>query len=182
MSTILEALKKAERERRLGQAPTRSSLLYQTPSRRRFRLGLIVSAIILLNAAVLAYGILFWHSPEPVGQPMPSELHDAPTASPDNHSSSTPEAPKVLIAEQPLNVSEPLSFRQLPQNLREQLSPLNLDLHVYGDAPERRFVLINSRRYQTGDWLYEGPLLEAITAEGVVLSFQGQRFRLSAQP
>ena len=183
MSTILDALKKAERERRLGHTPTRSSLMYQTPNRRRPRVGLIVLALIALNSTILAYGLWFWQSPQSsFTATTESQITPEPSARLNAVSAMTPEAPRVLIAEQPLNVGEPLPFKQLPQTLREQLNPLNLDLHVYGDAPERRFVLINSRRYQTGDWLFEGPLLEAITPEGVVLSFSGQRFSLSAQP
>jgi hypothetical protein len=38
--------------------------------------------------------------------------------------------------------------------------------------------MINSKRYQEGDRLSEGPLLEAITSTGVVLRYQGQRFLL----
>ncbi|MEZ5591552.1 MAG: general secretion pathway protein GspB [Gammaproteobacteria bacterium] len=201
MSYILDALKKAERERELGQIPNRRSLLYEMPSRRRWRLGMIMLTVLLLNAGLLTYGIMVWRQPEPVPvaiKPMaPATRPDlaqnlteaapavvpvtALTVTPEPVPALEPEAARVVVAEQPLTVGEPQPYRRLAQPLRDQLGPLNLDLHVYGDSPERRFVLINSRRYQTGDWLHEGPLLEAITADGVILSFQGQRFSLSAQ-
>jgi general secretion pathway protein B len=59
--------------------------------------------------------------------------------------------------------------------------PLNLDLHVYSGAPAGRFVIINGRKYREGAALTEGPSVETITAEGVILSSQGRRFMLSSQ-
>jgi len=56
---------------------------------------------------------------------------------------------------------------------------LNLDLHVYSEAPAGRFVIINSRKYKEGGQLSEGPVVESITAEGVILSSRGRRFTLS---
>lgn len=59
--------------------------------------------------------------------------------------------------------------------------PLNLDLHVYSDTPTGRFVIINGRKYREGAQLTEGPSVETITAEGVILSSQGRHFMLSSQ-
>jgi len=56
---------------------------------------------------------------------------------------------------------------------------LNLDLHVYSDAPAGRFVVINSRKYKEGAQTAEGPTVETITTDGVILSNQGRRFTLS---
>lgn len=56
---------------------------------------------------------------------------------------------------------------------------LNLDLHVYSDAPASRFVVINTRKYKEGGQLSEGPRVEAITRDGVILSNQGRRFTLT---
>jgi general secretion pathway protein B len=55
---------------------------------------------------------------------------------------------------------------------------LNLDLHVYSAQPAGRFVVINARKYREGAQLTEGPTIELITSNGVVLSSQGQRFTL----
>lgn len=56
---------------------------------------------------------------------------------------------------------------------------LNLDLHVYSNQPASRFVVINTRKYKEGAQLNEGPMLESITVDGVVLLSQGRRFTLS---
>jgi general secretion pathway protein B len=55
---------------------------------------------------------------------------------------------------------------------------LRLELHVYSDRPEQRFVFINSRKYREGEVLQEGPSVEQIRADGVVLSQHGRRFLL----
>jgi len=71
---------------------------------------------------------------------------------------------------------------QIPTHLFQQLSGnLRLDVHVFSDQPQKSFVLINMRKYRQGEKLQEGPQLDEITAEGVILSFSGQRFRLQAQ-
>jgi general secretion pathway protein B len=56
---------------------------------------------------------------------------------------------------------------------------LNLDLHVYSDKPASRFVVINSRKYKEGGQLTEGPTVDSITKDGVILVNQGRRFTLS---
>ena len=56
---------------------------------------------------------------------------------------------------------------------------LNLDLHVYSERAAGRFVVINSRKYKEGSQLTEGPTVESITADGVILASQGRRFTLS---
>ncbi len=61
------------------------------------------------------------------------------------------------------------------------LEPLHLDIHVYSDKPAERFVFINKAKYREGETLKEGPLLDAITAEGVVLSHQGNDFILTRE-
>ncbi len=56
---------------------------------------------------------------------------------------------------------------------------LNLDLHVYSDKVASRFVVISSRKYKEGAQLTEGPAVESITKDGVILAYQGRRFTLS---
>jgi general secretion pathway protein B len=81
-------------------------------------------------------------------------------------------------------IEEPLLpvWPQIPNHLFTQLKGgLNLDVHVYSEHPEERFVLINLKKYLEGERLQEGPQVDAITPEGVVLSFKGQKFQVHAQ-
>jgi general secretion pathway protein B len=65
--------------------------------------------------------------------------------------------------------------------IRGELSvpPMHLDIHVHSAAAAERFVFINMRRYNEGDSTQEGPRIERITHDGVVMEYQGQRFFLS---
>jgi len=66
----------------------------------------------------------------------------------------------------------------LPLAFQQSLPPLHLDVHGYAQNPAERFVVINMQRYQTGESLKEGPKIIAITPQGVVLDYNGQRFLL----
>lgn len=57
--------------------------------------------------------------------------------------------------------------------------PLHLDIHVFSAAPAERFVFINTRRYTEGAQMSEGPRVEEIREDGVVLSVEGRRFLLT---
>jgi general secretion pathway protein B len=61
------------------------------------------------------------------------------------------------------------------------LSGLHLDVHVYATNPADRFVYINMHKYREGSTLQEGPTLERIRRDGVILNFNGLRFVLPRQ-
>jgi general secretion pathway protein B len=64
----------------------------------------------------------------------------------------------------------------------QTMPDLHLDVHVYATRPADRFVYINMRKYHEGSTLQEGPTLERIRRDGVVLNYQGLRFILPRQP
>ena len=235
MSYILEALRKAERERTLGKVPNLGST-HITPSlspRRRW--PWLLALVALVNGIALAAfyfsslqdrAALSWqtlnarHSPIPPPTPTTypsaaiepaSRVVDRTTSSAvgmldfdtssettvaqeefvylesaetaripdrrlDTAHSSQSASPVETAAEQ--ESWPPPALRSLPMVFRSSLPPINVDVHVYSDDPDKRFVLINSRHYREGDQLVEGPLLETIGPQGTVLHFQGQRFTI----
>ena len=56
---------------------------------------------------------------------------------------------------------------------------MHLDIHVYSGDPAQRFVFINMQRYNEGEATAEGPSVERIVPDGVVMSHRGQRFLLT---
>ncbi|MEA3197476.1 MAG: ral secretion pathway protein [Gammaproteobacteria bacterium] len=64
----------------------------------------------------------------------------------------------------------------------QALPELHLDVHVYATRPAERFVYVNMRKYHEGSTLQEGPTVERIRRDGVVLNYQGLRFILPRQP
>lgn len=77
-----------------------------------------------------------------------------------------------------------VASRDLPtlSDLRSQgllsIPDLHMDIHVYGDTEADRFVFINMRKYTKNDTLREGPVVEEILNDGVILSERGLRFFL----
>jgi general secretion pathway protein B len=61
------------------------------------------------------------------------------------------------------------------------LPDLHLDIHVHSTVPSERFVFVNMRKYVEGQTLAEGPTIERITRDGVILNQQGLRFLLPRQ-
>lgn len=63
----------------------------------------------------------------------------------------------------------------------QALPELHLDVHVYATRPAERFVYVNMRKYHEGATLQEGPTIERIRRDGVILRYQGLRFLLPRQ-
>lgn len=61
------------------------------------------------------------------------------------------------------------------------LPELHLDIHVHSQKPAERFVFVNMRKYLEGETLKEGPNVERITPDGVILNQRGLRFLLPRQ-
>jgi general secretion pathway protein B len=74
------------------------------------------------------------------------------------------------------------SISEISLNGAQALPELHLDVHVYATRPAERFVYINMRKYHEGAALQEGPTVERIRRDGVVLNYQGLRFILPRQP
>jgi len=58
---------------------------------------------------------------------------------------------------------------------------LKLDIHVFSANPAERFVFVNMRKYLEGQTLQEGPTVEKITTDGVILNQRGLRYTLPRQ-
>jgi general secretion pathway protein B len=119
----------------------------------------------------------------PAAQAMPAEPMPGPPAS------DAPEAPDpTLLPEAPYAPPEGGGVRYeappvpsvdtLPPQATAGLAELAVDLHIYSDDPARRAVFINGRRYTEGMVLAEGPTVEEINRDGVVINHRGQRFLL----
>jgi len=68
------------------------------------------------------------------------------------------------------------TIHELRADGRVTLPELHVDIHVYSEVPEDRFVFINMNKHNEGSRLIEGPLVEEITTDGVVLSQNGTLF------
>lgn len=95
---------------------------------------------------------------------------EAPSAAPE----ATPLVEPAPVPEKP---ALPL-LADMPYEFQQRVPPLTVNVHAYYPEPEARFAYINMRKYGEGVRMDDGVTIEAITPEGLVLEFGGQRFRL----
>lgn len=227
MSYILDALKKSQRQRELGQVPTLGTEHGSAPATRRGVAPWLMASVVTTLAALLAgLFVAFGLQPAPLTAPPADTIQSAvpvPAAEPATAAAAAPapdtrddgsadlEARIALLEERLLHATQPVAsspaeeaaavalspdspaaggsqapsrsasvplLAELPPELQRALPPLRLSVHVYTEAPEERFVFINSRRYRQGERTHEGAVVEEITPAGVILNHAGQRLRL----
>lgn len=231
MSYILDALRKAEQQRRLGDVPGLDEAQATTEDGRQRRLW---GWLALGGLNLLLIALLLWPDAEKPLQEvaaggdsraaLPQQARAKPgqaatqSPAPEQRHSTSPVAPERAAAvsgERPLRAipppprpakkstvpaSAPVSpepeqtaaaarapadiptWPQVSSATLSQLSgSLRLDVHVYAERPEERFVLINLQKYREGEQLQEGPRLDEVTPDGAILSFNGERFRIKAK-
>jgi len=89
--------------------------------------------------------------------------------------------PGITTTRTPRPKSDVPTYTEVMLNGSVNLPPLRLDMHVYSDTVDERFVFVNMSKYREGDSLSEGPRITEITPTGVILNDQGTRFLLMRQ-
>jgi general secretion pathway protein B len=198
MSFILDALKKSEVER---QRQTTPGLIETAVAPRRSRIAvwlIVLGGLLAINFAVLLF-VLIRGSATPAVPPIRAAQHAAAAPVVKDHFSPMDApvyAPEVPVAPNGAAVPKPVPApHAAPENDKPEnaellplisevdlgslaLPELHLDVHVYATNPSERFVYINMRKYHEGSTLEEGPTIERIRRDGVVLNFHGVRFIL----
>jgi general secretion pathway protein B len=72
--------------------------------------------------------------------------------------------------------TEPISFWELPQSVRDSLPDLRITVLVYAEQPGDRFVLIGGNRVVEKDQLQDGVVLDEIRRDGAVFTYRNYRF------
>lgn len=196
MSFILDALKKSETERQRQNAPGFADVPDSTEPPRAPRWLWVLGGLLAINLVVLI-GVMFRPDLRPVlDVPTPDEA--VPASEPPGQDASFSEiveqakrqqpkrqqpvtdAPvEKIAADQAMAVANLYAtFNELRANGTLVLPDLHLDIHVYSDQPEERFVFVNMTKYREQARLAEGPLVKEITPEGVILQHLGNDFIL----
>jgi general secretion pathway protein B len=87
-------------------------------------------------------------------------------------------APPGISAEQATADARLPRFTDLVLRGELNVPHMHLDIHVFSTVAADRFVFINMRKYAEGEVTQEGPRIERIARDGVVMDHQGQRFFL----
>ena len=103
-------------------------------------------------------------------------------------SSSTPATPRPLVEENPdenlaerssrlqPHEPEPISFWEVPQSLRDDMPEFKINVLVYAEKPEDRFLLINGLRLKEHNELSDGVVLDEIRPDGAVFRYRKYSF------
>jgi general secretion pathway protein B len=96
----------------------------------------------------------------------------------------SPGRPAVATEQADLNVAQNkigdrkvCNFNDLPPSVRQDLPAVTIAGHFYSSDPSSRIVVINGKIMREGQVIVGNMRLEQITPDGVVMSFQGYRFR-----
>lgn len=207
MSFILDALRKSETDRQ-QHGTSEFAGVPESRSRRQGPPGWlwIVALLLLVNLAVLA-GILMRSevaTTEPAAAAAtPAAVTATPTAPPNEDfaaqvasarenapprddappeqepvAASTVRPPAVPTTRPPADTTLLPTLQQLQAGGTVALPELHVDIHVYSELAADRFVFINMAKYKEGSRLPEGPVVEEITPDGVILRHSGTSFLL----
>jgi len=200
MSFILEALKKSENKhrRKSGQNPRtiHEPVPRNNAKSRAWVLGILL--LLLVNAALL---LLFFGPWQQSSSSPPIVLLPTDTA-PGKTNTIEPVIPQIVpsaaqnntapvavvtqkqppVAKAlpvPRNENQVYSFGQLPVSIQKRIPALQMSLHAYNrDDKSASMVQLNDRIMREGDMVVDNINLEQITADGVVLRYDGYRFLL----
>lgn len=191
MSYILDALKKSDQERQQGAGPSLQTVHRpHNNTAERGWLYLLLALVVLLILALA--GLVGWFLFDLNDNSLePAKINESAVATvitelPTNSASLNEDSKmaKVSVATASLQ-SVPstksrvvVPFSQLPLTVRNAIPAMTFSFHVYSDSPDRRTIIINGRRVKQGAMIDDQLLLDEITANGVIFSWQDHQFSI----
>ena len=207
MSYILEALKKSQAERQLGELPSIHAPQVQlqpapdTSGKRRLPLWLGVGAVCAVAAAwwwwpaqtsvapaPVAAAPVPVQAPAPVIAPAPAPM-PVPVAVKPAPPAPAPAPAPVVKAVTPVPVPAPVpapvpseevipGLRDLPEPIQRQIPPVALGGYIYSKDPADRLLLIDKVLRHEGEEVAPGLVLEKLQPKTAIFSFKGYRYRV----
>ena len=117
---------------------------------------------------------------------MALDTRPEPTAAEPVAESPAAESTSAPVLEQPPAAPAPARERiptidELRLAGSTDLPELRIDIHVFSENPDERFVFINMNKHRERSVLAEGPAVREIRPDGVILEHRGQVFLLPRQ-
>ena len=179
MSFILEALKKSERERLKNKPPKFSDALMENKKPENNKLYFIV---ILSLVSIIFLLLYFLITPKKI-QVSKTNKNSSEFYQDIKLTETTKPEPLNLLSANSINKEQRNIEKDSASNNSNEimdieiakvshnfyLPDLHIDIHVYSENAAERFVFVNMKKYDEGSFLDEGPLIKAITEEGVIL-------------
>jgi general secretion pathway protein B len=209
MSYILDAIKKAERDRNLGTIPTiHAQAVPGAASHDRKSIWRSQWLWIVLCLMMLVLIVFAWFRPAKIVESSPKPIPElaAPIESP---VIATPPlaaaAPEPMPAkpkqakEFPVTASPPVqkkpapapiaakpseensvpTLRELPEQIQLEIPQLAVGGYIYSQVQAERFILVNKKLLHEGDQLAPDLTLEKMLPNGLIFNYKGYRYRTS---
>ena len=176
MSYILDALRKAEEQRRTHQPQSIPSAIGQPrPQKSRTGVFVIAGILLLLNLAVI--GALFFYKSQP--KPETADVNAPQPVEPVGINQSA-QQPPVQQTPTAVNYDQWPLIQDLPRATRNQIPQLVISAHAYAGSNSRiSFVIINGNRLQNGQSDGSGLTVVSIRQNDLAVRYNSLRFRLS---
>ena len=113
--------------------------------------------------------------PQDLQRTTPATAPAAPAQSVEPTPAATEPTPTPQVQIQQPGAGDVPLLRDLPAGYRADFPALSVEVHVYDRLPEKRWVMVGSRRYREGEVLSEGPRVASITEDGIVFDYRGQQ-------
>lgn len=181
MSYILDALKKSEKERSLGNVPTLGASGQQEERRVPLRWFLITVVVLALGIGI-AGGWMLWSSTPAPGQGAGSDAgpgadHDAVAAADPGSAGTAQSSPTrgVPATEAP---AIPVPITAIEKSVRSRIPEFRINVLSYSDNNSKRFVMIGQNIFKEGEEVVSGVVVDEIRNSDVVFRFEHVRFIL----
>lgn len=177
MSFIHDALKRSDRARRMLGASRLEPADATLAAPQRSRWAPWVVLLLVANVALLAWFSWYAFAPD---APPDAPQHLGGEVRSLQREAGTDDAASAAPLPGP-DAGAVTALDALPPHLQARLPPLHLDAHAWSEDPAQRFVIINLKRRVAGDTLDGGVTLVEITADGVIIEFEGRRATIARQ-
>ena len=156
MSTILDALKKSEQERKLNQLPTLSDMSAPHEPARWPWVLLIVATLLLIVLLGLVIKLL-WFSPQQ-GQTGTLTLSDTQRVETQNAD---------VDGSGVRNIKESV--------VDSSVKSIVVSVVSYSESPSKRFIMIDGKLLRENEFIKAGLKVEEIRQDDVILNFRGKQ-------
>lgn len=167
MSYLLDALKKAEQERKQSET---HSVISEGPSKVTASLPIWVVVALVLVLVLTVSKVLFSQNDTPIVESEPvlaaTSVTQDSTAMP---SQSSQGLESIETSTRSTQSNEPKELSELDGVTLSRIPSLSLESHIYSSAAEYRSVIINGQSYGEGALLAAGVVLTEITQSGIIL-------------
>lgn len=207
MSYLVEALRKAEHERRQATAPDAVALAPRIPPRRRIGFGLVGWVVVLLAICnLLLSGYVLWpqawwpratitvHATTEVPTDIDEPDMTRPLAASTSSVTVPAQAPAWTIPPSGMTVARTnAQHRQMaadvvgtslvPQSGQVagvDVPDIEINGHLFSNDPAASFILVDGHIYHEGDRLLNGAAVVRIGKDGALFSYRGQYFHANA--